>query len=38
MGDRMGVVDGFARMNSELGKTLADIVKERSDLKEAAKA
>ncbi|KAJ6446437.1 hypothetical protein O9K51_01210 [Purpureocillium lavendulum] len=38
MGDRMGVVDGFARMDSEVGKTLADIIKERSDLKEAAKA
>ncbi|UNI14297.1 hypothetical protein JDV02_000941 [Purpureocillium takamizusanense] len=38
VGDRMGVVEGFARLNSEVGNTMANIVKERSDLKEAAKA
>ncbi|POR34094.1 Uncharacterized protein TPAR_05731 [Tolypocladium paradoxum] len=38
MGDRMGVVKGFEGLDSDVGKAMAGMVQERSDLKEAAKA
>lgn len=37
-GDRKGVVDGFARMDTEIGRSISAIVQERSDMKEAVKA
>ncbi|KAI5457085.1 putative FMN-binding domain-containing protein [Mariannaea sp. PMI_226] len=37
-GDRAGVVNGFATVQSERGQAMSKLVKERSDLKEAKKA
>ncbi|KAI8313426.1 hypothetical protein K4K61_008089 [Colletotrichum sp. SAR11_59] len=36
-GDREGVIRGFQSLDSEGGQVMADLVKERSDLKESAK-
>lgn len=36
-GDRAGVVKGFRNTGSELGREMARLVQERSDLKEASK-
>ncbi|PHH88458.1 hypothetical protein CDD83_7510 [Cordyceps sp. RAO-2017] len=37
-GDRIGVVQGFESLGSDLGRAMADIVRERGEIKDAAKA
>ncbi|KAH8167178.1 hypothetical protein CIB48_g1092 [Xylaria polymorpha] len=35
VGDRQGVIEGFANLGTETGRAMSDMVKKRSDLKEA---